>query len=327
MTVKEQPAVFAPRVASPWRSQLAGLWLGSRGRVRSDAAPHLAGHSLGRRWPALVSLARDPAALVGSLVLLLVVAAAFGAGFIFPGDPLDMAGAPLLAPGEDPALLLGTDSLGRNIAAGIVHGARVSLTVGLVAATVSVVVGTLIGALAGYYGGKVDRVLGWLIELFQTTPSFLLVVVIVSISQSTLEVIAVVIGLTSWDTVARLVRAEFRALLAAEFVLAARSVGYGPLRIILREVLPNALAPIIVTASVIVASAILMESSLAFLGVGDPNRVSWGSMIGNGRDMLRSALYLTALPGLALVATVFALNLVGDALITALNPRLRGRIE
>lgn len=304
--------------ASPWRGQLAGLWLGGR---------RAAGQGTSAGWPVLGALLRDPGAVVGLLVLALVLALALGAGWLYPGDPLDMVGAPLLAPGMDPAFPLGTDNLGRDIAAGIAHGARVSLTVGLVAASVSVLVGTLIGALAGYYGGKVDRALSWLIELFQTTPSFLLVVVIVSITQSTLAVIAVVIGLTAWDTVARLVRAEFRALLAAEFVLAARSVGYGPWRIILREVLPNALAPIIVTASVIVASAILMEASLSFLGVGDPNKVSWGSMIGNGRDLLRGALYLTALPGLALVASVFALNLVGDALITALNPRLRGRLE
>jgi peptide/nickel transport system permease protein len=197
--------------------------------------------------------------------------------------------------------------------------------VGITAALVSVVIGTLIGALAGYFGGRIDRALTWLIELFQTTPSFLLVVVVVSITQSTVGVIAVVIGLMSWDTVARLVRAEFRALLNADFVLAARTVGYSTRWIIFREVLPNALPPIIITASVIVASAILTESSLSFLGVGDPNLISWGSMIGSGRDMLRSALYLTAIPGAVLVVTVFSLNLVGDALISALNPRLRGR--
>lgn len=323
MTVKDD--IATARTGSTWRAQLAGQWLGRRLVRPAPNTSQAPGEAQQARWPVLRSVLGDPAALTGALVLLAVIALALTAGYLFPGDPLDMAGAPLLAPGDDPEFPLGTDALGRNIAAGIVHGARVSLTVGLTAALVSVLMGTLIGATAGYFGGKVDRALGWLIELFQTTPSFLLVVVIVSITQSTLGVIAVVIGLTSWDTVARLVRAEFRALLGAEFVLAARSVGYGPLRIILREVLPNALPPIIVTASVIVASAILMESSLSFLGVGDPNKVSWGSMIGNGRDMLRSALYLTAIPGLALVVTVFSLNLVGDALITALNPRLRGR--
>jgi len=160
--------------------------------------------------------------------------------------------------------------------------------------------------------------------VFQTTPSFLLVVVIVSITQSSLEVISVVIGLTTWETVARLIRAQFRALLSSDFVLAARSIGFGHRWLIFREILPNALPPVVVTASVMVAGAILMESSLAFLGVGDANKVSWGSMIGGGRDMLRTAWYLTVIPGLALIVTVFSLNLIGDALIEAMNPRLRG---
>lgn len=313
-----------------WRQQLAASLLGRfapgspesvpDAALASEALPHA--HS---RWPVAHALLRSAGAVAGIAVLLLIVLVAVGAGFLYPGDPLDMAAQPLLAPGEDWQFPLGTDALGRDIAAGLAHGARVSLLVGVTAALVSVVVGTLVGALAGYFGGRIDRGLTWLIELFQTTPSFLLVVVVVSITQSTIGVIAVVIGLTSWDTVARLVRAEFRALLNADFVLAARTVGYSTRWIIFREVLPNALPPIIITASVIVASAILTESSLSFLGVGDPNTVSWGSMIGTGREMLRSALYLTAIPGAALVITVFSLNLLGDALISALNPRLRGR--
>ncbi|MDY0747666.1 ABC transporter permease [Paucibacter sp. R3-3] len=260
------------------------------------------------------------------MLLLAFVGVALAADWIRPGDPLDIVAAPLLRPFTDPAYPLGTDQLGRDIAAGLVHGARVSLLVGLTAAGVGVSLGTLIGATAGYFGGRVDAVLNWLIEIFQTTPSFLLVVVIVSITQSSLEVIAVVIGLTTWETVARLIRAQFRALLSSDFVFAARSIGFGHRWIIVREILPNALPPVVVTASVMVASAILMESSLAFLGVGDPNKVSWGSMIGGGRDMLRSAWYLTVIPGLALVTTVFSLNLIGDALIEAMNPRLRGRV-
>ncbi len=310
-----------------WRQQLGSVLLGRwapggrRGQVQAEEYVPVA-HS---NWPVARALLRAPGAVVGLTVLLLVLLMALSANYWYPGDPLDMVAQPLLAPGEDWAFPLGTDALGRDLAAGIVHGARVSLLVGITAALVSVLIGTLIGALAGYFGGRTDRVLTWLIEIFQTTPSFLLVVVVVSITQSTVGIIAVVIGLTSWDTVARLVRAEFRALLGADFVLAARSVGYSTRWIIFREVLPNALAPIIITASVIVASAILTESSLSFLGVGDPNKISWGSMIGSGRDMLRSALYLTAIPGLALVITVFSLNLTGDALISALNPRLRGR--
>jgi peptide/nickel transport system permease protein len=315
---------------SSWRQQLNATLLGrfapaGKGSSTEDDSLAQEQRSPQSRWPITYAMLHSPGAVAGISVLTLIVLVALAAGYLYPGDPLDMAAQPLLAPGEDWQFPLGTDALGRDLAAGLAHGARVSLLVGVTAALVSVLIGTLIGALAGYFGGRVDRALTWLIELFQTTPSFLLVVVVVSITQSTVSIIAVVIGLTSWDTVARLVRAEFRALLSADFVLAARTVGYSTRWIIFREVLPNALPPIIITASVIVASAILTESSLSFLGVGDPNKISWGSMIGSGRDMLRSALYLTAIPGLTLVITVFSLNLVGDALISALNPRLRGR--
>ncbi|HEY0286222.1 MAG TPA: ABC transporter permease [Pseudomonas sp.] len=315
---------------SSWRRQLSAALLGRFASgdkslvVEDDGLPRDE-RSPSRGWPITRALLHSPGAVAGGSVLLLIVLVALAAGVLYPGDPLDMVAQPLLTPGEDWQFPLGTDALGRDLAAGLAHGARVSLLVGVTAALVSVLIGTVVGAVAGYFGGRIDRALTWLIEIFQTTPSFLLVVVIVSITQSTVTIIAVVIGLTSWDTVARLVRAEFRALLSADFVLAARSVGYSTRWIIFREVLPNALPPIIITASVIVASAILTESSLSFLGVGDPNNVSWGSMIGTGRDMLRSALYLTAIPGLTLVITVFSLNLVGDALISALNPRLRGR--
>ncbi len=278
-------------------------------------------------WPTLRALARDPGALVGAALLLLVVAVAVAAGWVYPGDPLEIVAQPLLRPFEDAAYPLGTDQLGRDLAAGLAHGARVSLLVGLSAAGIGVSVGTLVGALAGYFGGWVDRALTWLIELFQTTPNFLLVVVFVALVGARLEVIALAIGLTSWETVARLIRSQFRALLHSDFVAAARTVGHGHAHIVLREILPNALPPIVVTASVMVAGAILLESALAFLGVGDPNRASWGSLIGGGRDMLRSAAYLTVIPGLALVVTVFGLNLLGDALIEALNPRLRGRLD
>ena len=318
------PAPEGTLAPPSWRGQLQSSLLGSRTAAEPAPAPVLHTSRLRDRWPTTAALLRLPGAVVGLLLLALIVGIALTAGVFFPGDPLDIVAQPLLRPGEDAAFLLGTDHLGRDIAAGLAHGARVSLLVGLTAAGVGVTVGTLIGATAGYFGGKVDAVLTWLIEVFQTTPSFLLVVVIVSITQSSLEVISVVIGLTTWETVARLIRAQFRALLSSDFVLAARSIGFGHRWIIAREILPNALPPVVVTASVMVAGAILMESSLAFLGVGDANKVSWGSMIGGGRDMLRTAWYLTVIPGLALIVTVFSLNLIGDALIEAMNPRLRG---
>ena len=278
-----------------------------------------------RRNTAFHALLRNPTALLGGALLLGVATLALLAPWLFPGDPLDMVGPPLLWPGQNAEFPLGTDSLGRNVMACLAHGARVSLAVGVVAAAFSLTVGLVVGALAGYFGGLTDDVLVRLTELFQTIPSFLLVVVVVAIGQPTVPVIVFAIGLASWPTIARLVRAEFRTLREADFVLAARSQGFSHLRIIAQEMLPNALPPVIVTTSVLVASAILIESALSFMGMGDPNAVSWGSMVGDGRELLRTAWFLTALPGLAIVLTVLALNLVGDALNDAFNPRLRGR--
>jgi peptide/nickel transport system permease protein len=271
---------------------------------------------------ALNAFLRNPTAMAGLGVLILICALAVVAPLLFPGDPLGMVARPLLWPGQNPAFPLGTDSLGRDVAAGIAYGARVSLLVGIVATLIGLTVGVTIGATAGYFGGGVDDLLVRIIELFQTPPSFILLVVLVAIAEPSIPTITVALGITTWPTVARLARAEFRSLRDKDFVTAARSLGYGHRRIILREILPNALPPVIVTASVMVASAILMESALSFMGLGDPNVVSWGSMIGSGRELLRTAWYLTAIPGLAIVATVLALNLIGDGLNDALNPRL-----
>jgi len=263
--------------------------------------------------------------LSGLVLLAAFIVLALAAPHLFPGDPLDMVAAPFEWPGSDPQYWLGTDSLGRDVAAGIAHGTRVSLLIGASAAGIGLLIGTLVGAVGGFFGGLVDNVLVRVTELFQTIPSFLLVIVIVAIGRPSVEVIALAIGVASWPTVARIVRAEFRTLREADFVLAARTQGFGNARIIFGEILPNALPPVIVTASVMVASAILIESSLSFLGMGDPNVVSWGAMIGAGRDSLRTAWYLTAVPGTAIVVAVLALNLLGDGLNDALNPRLRER--
>ena len=268
---------------------------------------------------------RNPTGLAGSSLLLLVIVAALLAPVLFPGDPLDMATTPFIWPLQDPAFPLGSDSLGRDVLAGIVHGARVSVLIGFASTFVGVVIGTLVGACAGYFGGRLDDLLVRLMEVFQTFPPFLLIIVLVSIAEPSVATITAAIGIVSWPTVARLVRAEFRSLRERDFVLAARGLGYGAARIVFLEILPNAAAPIIVTTSVLVATAILNESALSFLGLGDPNLVSWGSMIGAGRDQLRTAWYLVALPGAALVITVLSLNLFGDGLNDALNPRARGR--
>lgn len=276
------------------------------------------------RWRAWRSYAANPNAVVGTLTLALLIAAALLAPVLFPEDPLGMVGRPLLWPGQNPKFPLGTDSLGRDVLACLVHGARVSLAVGVVATAFGLTLGTTIGALAGYFGGRTDAVLVKVVEIFQVIPGFILLIVLVAIAQPSVTTITLAIGLVSWPAVARLVRAEFRSLREKDFVTAARALGFGHRRIILREILPNALPSVIVMASLTVASAILMESALSFMGLGDPNVVSWGSMIGAGREMLRTAWFLSAIPGLAIVAAVLALNLIGDGLNEALNPRLNG---
>lgn len=267
---------------------------------------------------------RHRSAAAGAAILTFMLVLAVLAPLLFPGDPLAITGDPFVWPLADPHHLLGTDSLGRDMLAGIAHGARVSLRIGLSATALGLVLGVTVGALAGYRGGWIDAVLSRLIELFQTVPSFVLLVVLVAIAQPGTTTLSLGIAIVTWPTVARLARAEFRSLREKDFVLAARSLGYGHARIICHEILPNALPPIVVTASVMVASAILMESALSFMGLGDPNVVSWGSMIGQGREYLRSAWYISALPGFAIMGTVLSLNLIGDALNEALDPRKRG---
>ena len=271
---------------------------------------------------ALRAFLRNPAGPISLAFLLVLTALAFAAPHLYPEDPLSMVARPFLWPGQDPSYPLGTDSLGRDVAAGVVWGTRISLLVGFSAMLLGVTIGLIVGALAGYFGGRIDDALVKLIEIFQTPPNFVLLVVLVVVAQPAISTVIVAIALVTWPTAARLVRAEFRALREKDFVKAARGLGYGHARIILREILPNALPPLIVTSSVLVATAILMESALSFLGLSDPNVVSWGSMIGAGRELLRTAWYLSAVPGVAIVLTVLALNFLGDALNDALNPRV-----
>lgn len=272
------------------------------------------------RNAALQRFLRNPTAVAGLLFLLAVAALAVLAPVLYPGDPLAMDADALLWPGQDWHYPLGTDAMGRDMMAGIVHGGRVSLQVGLLASLFGVLLGLSIGALAGYFGGRIDYGLQRLIETFQTMPGFVLLVALVAIAQPSVPTLIFAIGIISWPTVARLVRAEVRSIREREYILAARSVGYTHLRIIVCEVLPNILPTLIVTASIMVASAVLMESALSFMGLGDPNQVSWGSMIGSGREQIRSAWYLTAIPGLAILFTVLAFNLIGDGLTDAFNP-------
>ncbi|CAO3421790.1 ABC transporter permease [Azospirillum doebereinerae] len=270
-------------------------------------------------------LLRRPSAVAGLGLLGAILAMAALADVAYPVDPLDMVGTPFLWPGADPDFPLGTDMMGRDIAAGIFHGARVSLLIGAVATLVSLVIGVGIGAVAGFFRGRADHMLMHVTELFQTIPPFLFAIVIVAILQPTMTTVVLAIGLTSWPSLARLVRAEVLRLRDGEMVQASIVLGLSDARIILTHVLPNVLVPIVVSASIMVASAILTESSLAFLGLGDPNIVSWGSMVGAGREVLRTDWYVATVPGLAIVAAVLALNLLGDGLNDALDPRQNRR--
>ncbi|CAM5202828.1 Dipeptide transport system permease protein OS=Castellaniella defragrans OX=75697 GN=HNR28_003116 PE=3 SV=1 [Castellaniella defragrans] len=268
---------------------------------------------------------RSPSAVIGLILLLLVIFMAVSAGWIFPRDPLALAGRPLIWPFQDPRFWLGTDNSGRDIAAQIFHGARISLLIGLVSTVVSIGIGIVIGALSGFYGGLVDSALMRLTEAFQTLPNFLLLLVLVAVFGSHITTVTIAIGAVSWPAPARLTRSEFLSLRNREFVHAARTLGMRDWRLIFGEILPNALPPIIVYASVIMAVAILLEAALAFLRLSDPNVASWGNLIGLGRDVLRVQWYVSAIPGLAILVTVLAISLVGQGLNDALNPRLKGR--
>ena len=266
---------------------------------------------------------RNRAALLGLALFLVVVAMAATAGLFAPGDPLARAGDPLTPPFADWGAPLGTDQLGRGILAGILHGARISLLIGVAATLVAVAIGVVVGAVSGFFGGWVDDVLMRITEAFQTVPSFVLLLTLVAIWGSTIEWITVAIGIVSWTAPARMVRAEFLSLRGREFVDAARNLGVSDASLIFREILPNALPPVVVYASVIMALAILLESALAFLGLGDPNHASWGNMIGQGRNVLRTDFHVIAIPGVAIVLTVLSFSLLGEGLNDALNPRQR----
>lgn len=266
--------------------------------------------------------ARNRGAVVGLAILALVIIVALIAPLIYPASPWKMVQRPFLPPFDNAAFPLGTDTLGRNVAAGLAYGARMSLLVGLISTAAALAIGVPLGAIAGYYGGLVDDALMRFTEFFQTVPSFALAIVLVAIFQPSLQSIVVAIAVVSWPPVARLVRGEVLSLRTREYVEAAILAGQSNTTIILRQVLPNSLSPIIVLASLMVATAILLESSLSFMGLGDPNLMSWGYMIGAARTVIRQAWWLSFFPGLAILLTVLALNLIGEGLNDALNPRL-----
>lgn len=272
----------------------------------------------------VLALRAFPGAVIGGATLLATLGVALAAASLTGPDPMEIAGIPFLWPGEDPTFPLGTDLMGRDILAGIVHGARVSLQIGILAGLFATVLGLAIGAVAGYFGGWIDQVLMRFAELFQIMPSLLFTIVLAVTAGPSITTIVAGIAVTSWPQVARLVRAEALRLRQADFIQAGIVMGLTSRAILWRHVLPNVLSPAVVMISILAGNAILTESALSFLGLGDPNLMTWGSMIGSGREALRSAWYMTALPGLAVLVTVTALNLLGNGINDWLNPRQGG---
>ena len=267
---------------------------------------------------------RNPSAIAGILALLLVLLVSIAGPWVYPTDPFEIRAAPLTPPFSEEAWL-GSDYLGRDVLATLIYGGRSTLLVGAVAATLSVIIGITLGAFAGYYGGKVDAVLMRITEFFQVLPALLFAMVVVTLFGPTLVTVTLAIGSVSWTGTARLTRAEFMKYRDLEFVRAELAIGARHARILWKVILPNALPPLIVSATLAIGAAILFEAGLSFLGLGDPNQMSWGLMIGSSRQYVLSGWWAVAFPGAAIFVTVLAVSLIGDGLNDALNPKLRER--
>jgi peptide/nickel transport system permease protein len=274
---------------------------------------------------ALRMFMRNKAAVFGALLLISVLVLTLIVPIFYDRDPGDLVARPHLSPGSDGAPFLGTDNLGRNIWTIVIYGGRPTLEIAAGAATMIILAGITLGALAGYYGGWVDSLLMRITEFFQVLPGLLFAIVLVALFEPSFWSITIAIGFISWPQLMRLTRSEFLRLKNLEFVKAARAIGSTDFRIITRVILPNAMPTLIVSATLIMGGAILTESGLAFLGLGDPNNVSWGLAIGRGREFFFRNWWAVTFPGMGIFFTVLGLSLVGDGLQDAYNPKLRGR--
>lgn len=267
---------------------------------------------------------RSPSAVAGLTLLSAIVLVTFIGPLLYPGDPFAIVAPPMAPPGSagEP---LGSNYLGQSIWAGILHGGHIDLVVGAMAALLSVTIGISVGALAGFYGRLVDEILMRVTEFFQVIPTLLFAMVLVAVLSPTLPVIALAIGVVSWPRVARIARAEFMKVKQIDYVTAERAIGSSNARIIWSVILPNALPPLIVQATLEIGNAILFAAGLSFLGLSDPNTMSWGYIIGSNRPYILNAWWAVTIPGLAIFLTVLAVSLIGDGLNDALNPKLRER--
>ena len=265
---------------------------------------------------------RNPGAMVGLFLIALLIVIAIFAGLIAPYDPLEQTRAFLQPPSwEHP---FGTDTLGRDILSRVIHGGRVSLAVGVGAVLIAMFVGLVVGVTGGYFGGRIDAVVVMIIDTFMSFPGILLAMVIASMFGTTLPVVMLAVGLGEFTLFARLIRSVVYAEKERDYILASRSLGAGPLFIILRHVLPNILGPLIVLITVSIGNAILAAAALGFLGLGaQPPLPEWGTLVNAGREYIQIAPWLVWFPGLAIMVTVLSANLLGDGLRDALDPKLR----
>ncbi len=268
-------------------------------------------------------LRRNHLAIGGGVVVVLLGLAALLAPFLAPYDPAAYDVKQILLP-PGPTHWFGTDQLGRDVLSRMLFGARISMSVGFVSVGIAVVIGTLIGPLAAYYGGRTDELLMRFVDLMLNFPRFFLLLTLIAFLRPSIFIIMAVIGFTGWMGLARLVRSEILSLKEREFVLSARALGGRDRRIMFRHILPNALVPVLVSATLGVAGAILAESGLSFLGLGvQPPTPSWGNMLIDGKANIEIAWWLSVFPGMAILVTVLAYNLLGEGLRDALDPRLR----
>ncbi len=270
---------------------------------------------------------RNKLALSGLIIVILFFIISLAAPIIQRYDPSEInKKETLLAP--DSKHIFGTDKLGRDVFSRMVWGSRISLKVGFVAVGISILIGTFLGAVSGYYRGAIDAVIMRFVDVMLCFPSFFLILAVIAILEPSIWNIMIVIGVTGWMGVARLVRAEFLTLSERDFVMAARAQGAGDIRIIFSHILPNAMGPILVAATLGVAGAILTESALSFLGIGvQPPTPSWGNILTEGKDTIEVAWWLSLYPGLAILVTVLGYNLLGEGIRDAMDPRLREEME
>jgi peptide/nickel transport system permease protein len=308
-------ALVALTAANAWWTARVLRRPAGAGRARGDSQWSIAGRHF----------RKNRLAMAGMIVMILLYVVTLVTPLIAPYDPAaqgDIVTMRNLAPSWDH--LMGTDKFGRDIFSRVLYGSRISLVIGFIAVGISVTLGTLMGAFAGYFGGWVDTVLMRFTDMMLSFPRLVLLIVVIALFSPSIWLVVAVLGLTGWMGTARLVRGEVLSLREREFIQAARALGMGDWRIIFRHVIPNTLAPVIVSATLGIGQTILTEASLSFLGLGvQPPTPSWGNMVADGRDALQDAWWIATAPGIAIVITVIAFNLLGDGLRDALDPRLR----